>query len=83
MMSNKFQKPTSAGQFVGLGLSFGVTMLLNVGIASWVGRWLDSKLGTPDVFWLIGMLCGIYAGFHLFIEQVDQIEHPIDPNDRE
>lgn len=77
------RKPTNAGQYMGLAMSFTVTMLVNVAIASTVGRWLDSKLGTTDVFWLIGMLLGIFAGFHLFIEQVDQLKNPIDPNDRE
>lgn len=76
-------KPTSAGQYIGLGLSFGVTMLVNIAIASSVGRWLDGKLGTPDIFWLFGVLAGIFVGFRLFIEQVDQLQHPKDPNERE
>lgn len=82
-MSNKDGKYSNASKYIGLGLSFGITMLVNIGIASMAGRWLDSKLGTTDVFWLIGVLCGIYAGFHLFIEQVDQMQHPQHPNERE
>lgn len=71
------------GQWIGLGLSFGVTMLANVALAMLAGRWLDHVLGTDHVFWLLGVLCGIFAGFHLFIEQVEQIEHPTHPSDRE
>ncbi len=76
-------KPTNAGQYIGLAMSFGITMLVNVAIASWAGHWLDEKLGTPGIFWLIGVLGGIYVGFRLFIEQVDQLQHPKDPNERE
>ena len=39
-------KPTNAGQYIGLAMSFGITMLVNVAIASWAGHWLDEKLGT-------------------------------------
>ena len=82
-MPGNFRKPSSAGQYIGLGLSFGVTMLVNVAIAAMAGRWLDSKLGTPDIFWLLGVLIGICAGFRLFIEQVDQLQQQKDPNERE
>jgi len=75
--------PTNAGQLFGLALSFGATMLVSIAIMSFVGRWLDSKFGTTNVFWLIGVLIGICSGFRLFIEQVDQIEHPQHPNERE
>ena len=40
-MPGNFRKPSSAGQYIGLGLSFGVTMLVNVAIAAMAGRWLD------------------------------------------
>lgn len=73
----------SIGQWMGLGLSFGITMLVNIAIAAGVGLWLDHKLGTKNIFWLLGVLCGIYAGFHLFIEQVEQMENPIHPSERE
>ena len=72
----------SRRDYVGLALSFGSTMLVSVFIASWCGKWLDSKLGTPGIFWLFGTLGGIYSGFHLFIEQVERMEHPVDPDDR-
>ena len=82
-MARRSGKFSNASQYLGLGLSFGITMLLNVAIGAWVGQWLDGKLGTKNVFWLLGVLCGIYAGFHLFIEQIDQLQHPKDPNTRE
>lgn len=72
----------SRKDYVGLAWSFGITMIISVLIASWCGKWLDTKLGTPGIFWLLGTLGGIYSGFHLFIEQVEQMEHPVDPDDR-
>lgn len=73
----------SAGQWIGLGLSFGISMLANIAIAAFAGRWLDRMLGTDNVFFLLGVLCGIFAGFHLFIEQIEELEHPTHPSDRE
>ena len=48
-----------------------------------IGHWLDNKLGTNGVFWLLSTLGGIYSGFHLFIEQVEQMQNPIDPSERD
>jgi uncharacterized membrane protein YhaH (DUF805 family) len=72
----------SRRDYFGLALSFTVTMIVSIMITSWCGKWLDAKLGTPGVFWLLGVLGGIYSGFHLFIEQIDRIENPIDPDER-
>lgn len=72
----------SGRDYFGLALSFTVTMIVSIMITSWCGKWLDAKLGTPGVFWLLGVLGGIYSGFHLFIEQIDRIENPIDPDER-
>ncbi len=72
----------SGKDYLGLALSFGITMLVNIAIMSFVGHWLDGKLGTPNIFWLGGVLIGICSGFRLFIEQVERLEHPIDPDDR-
>ena len=44
----------SRKDYLGLAVSFGVTMLLSVLVTSWCGKWLDAKLGTPGIFWLLG-----------------------------
>lgn len=72
----------SGRDYFGLALSFTVTMLVSIVITAGIGNWLDEKLGTPGIFWLFGMLGGIYSGFHLFIEQIEQMENPIDPDER-
>lgn len=76
-------KYNMAGQYIGLGLSFGVTMAVSIVIAAWVGTWLDSKLGLNGVFQFVGILCGIFSGFRVFIDSVEQMHNPIDPNERE
>lgn len=72
----------SGRDYFGLALSFTITMLVSIMITAEIGNWLDEKLGTPGIFWLLGMLGGIYSGFHLFIEQIEQMENPIDPDER-
>ena len=78
-----FGKFTSINDYFGLALSFSVTMLVSVVIMMTIGHWLDGKLGTNGIFWLIFTLGGIYSGFHLFIEQVDQMQNPRDINERD
>ena len=68
----------SGRDYFGLALSFTITMLVSIMITAGIGNWLDEKLGTPGIFWLLGMLGGIY----LFIEQIEQMENPIDPDER-
>lgn len=72
----------SGRDYFGLALSFTITMIVSIMITAGIGNWLDEKLGTPGIFWLLGMLGGIYSGFHLFIEQIEQMENPIDPDER-
>lgn len=77
-------KYSMAGQYIGLGLSFGVTMAVSIIIAGWAGNWIDMKLGLDNgIFKLIGILCGIFSGFRVFIDNVEQMHNPIDPNERE
>ena len=78
-----FGKFTTLGDYFGLALSFSVTMIVSVIIMMQIGIWLDRKLGTEGIFWLICTLGGIYSGFHLFIEQVEQMQNPIDPHERD
>ena len=78
-----FGKFTTFNDYFGLALSFSVTMVISVFIMMWIGHCLDNKLGTNGICWLICTLGGIYSGFHLFIEQVDQMQNPIDPSERD
>lgn len=78
-----FGKFTTFNDYLGLALSFGITMLVSIAIMMWVGTWLDNKFGTGRIFWLIFTLMGIFSGFHVFIEQVDQMQNPRDINERD
>jgi hypothetical protein len=49
----------------------------------WIGVWIDKKLGIGVIFWLIFTLGWIYSGFHLFIEQVEEMQNPRDINERD
>ena len=66
----------SPGQVIGLGLSFGVTMLVSIAIMYFVGSWIDKKLGLGGVFTFIGILLGIFSGFRLLLETVKDLERP-------
>ena len=64
----------SPGQVIGLGLSFGVTMLVSIAIMYFIGNWIDKKLGLDGVFTFIGILLGIFSGFRLLLENVKDLE---------
>lgn len=82
-MKKEKRTASEASQLFGLGLSFGITMLVNIGIAGYAGYWIDNRFGFHNhPVALIGVICGIFAGFHLFVEQIDQLEHPLDPEKR-
>ena len=66
----------SPGQVIGLGLSFGVTMLVSIAIMYFVGGWIDRKLGLNGVFTFIGILLGIFSGFRLLLENINDLERP-------
>ena len=66
----------SPGQVIGLGLSFGVTMLVSIAIMYFVGGWIDRKLGLNGVFTFIGILLGILSGFRLLLENIKDLERP-------
>ena len=66
----------SPGQVIGLGLSFGVTMLVSIAIMYFVGGWIDRKLGLNGVFTFIGILLGIFSGFRLLLENIKDLERP-------
>jgi F0F1-type ATP synthase assembly protein I len=50
----------ASGQFMGLGLSWALAVLLFLGI----GAWVDSKLGTAPILLVLGAFVGAGAGFY-------------------
>jgi hypothetical protein len=52
-----------AGPYLGMGIGLAVTVLLCLG----AGHWLDGKMGTDPLFFLLGGLFGMAAaGYHFF-----------------
>lgn len=49
-----------SGQYMGLGLTWALSVLLFLG----VGAWLDSKLGTRPILLILGAFVGAGAGFY-------------------
>jgi F0F1-type ATP synthase assembly protein I len=50
----------ASGQFMGLGLTWALSVLLFLGI----GAWIDSKLGTSPFLLILGAFIGAGAGFY-------------------
>jgi hypothetical protein len=52
-----------AGPYLGMGIGLAVTVLLCLA----AGHWLDGKLGTEPLFFLLGGLFGMAAaGYHFY-----------------
>jgi F0F1-type ATP synthase assembly protein I len=52
-----------AAPYLGVGTSLAVTVLLGLG----GGYWLDEKLGTKPIFFLVGGAFGLFAaGWHFY-----------------
>ena len=49
-----------SGRYMGLGLTWALSVLLFLG----GGAWVDSKLGTTPVLMVIGAFVGAAAGFY-------------------
>ncbi len=65
----------ASGQFMGLGLTWALSVLLFLG----AGAWLDSKLGTGPILLILGAFVGAGAGFyslyyHIVIEPRQKAE---------
>ena len=50
----------ATGQYMGLGLTLALSVLLFLG----VGAWLDSRLGTGPLLLIVGAFVGAGAGFY-------------------
>jgi ATP synthase protein I len=56
----------SAGEFAGVGVQFAVAILVFL----FLGRWIDSRLGTAPVFLIIGTFVGAAGGFYSMYRKV-------------
>lgn len=50
----------ATGQYMGLGMTWALSVLLFLG----VGGWLDSRLGTTPILMILGVFVGAGAGFY-------------------
>lgn len=65
--SNEAQRErSSAARFAGVGLQFAITLLVGLG----VGTWLDRKFGTAPVFLYIGVFLGAGGAFYSMYRQL-------------
>jgi len=67
----------ASGQFMGLGLTWALSVLFFLG----VGAWVDSKLGTTPFLLILGAFIGAGAGFyslyyHIVIEPRQRQDDP-------
>jgi F0F1-type ATP synthase assembly protein I len=69
----------ASGQFVGLGLTWALAVLLFLGM----GAWLDSKLGTAPILLILGAFVGAGAGFYSLYYHIviEPRQHEIDRKD--
>jgi F0F1-type ATP synthase assembly protein I len=59
-----------AGDYIGLGIQFAVTIFLCL-IGGW---WLDQKLSTVPLFLFLGTFLGAGGGFYSFYKRLMNIE---------
>ena len=55
-----------AAPYLGIGTSLAVTVLIGIG----VGYWVDGRLGTRPLFFLVGAVFGLLAAFWQFYKTV-------------
>jgi len=56
--------------YVGIGLTLAVTVLLGLG----VGYWMDGRLGTRPLFFLLGGTAGLVAALVYFFRTVSSLK---------
>ena len=61
---------SQAGDYVGLGVQFAVTIFLCL-LGGW---WLDQKLSTVPLFLFLGTFLGVGGGFYSFYKRLMDIE---------
>jgi len=60
------QKELSAASYAGIGLQF----VLGIFIFLYLGKWIDSRLGSSPAGVIAGVFIGAAAGFYLLIKKV-------------
>lgn len=64
-----------AEPYLGLGITFTVTILAFL----FLGRWLDTKLGTEPWLMLLGVAIGLTLGFvHMIYTLLDDVDNKSD-----
>ena len=63
----------------GLGLQFAIALVA----ASYLGQWLDRRLGTAPVFLLGCIFVGAGASFYAMVQQLNAAQRPEDDARRE
>ena len=57
---SKTPEPLNVSSFAGAGLQFAISLVLFL----FLGRWIDSKLGTSPIFLIAGVFIGGGAAFY-------------------
>jgi len=65
-LGDKRTTESQAGEVLGVGLQFAASIILFL----FVGRWLDSRLGTEPLLLLVGVFVGASAGFYSLYRQL-------------
>ena len=67
-----------AGQFMGLGLQFVLSLLLFL----YLGKWADGKLGTSPLFLILGVFIGAGAAFYSMYRRLKRVEREEEAQER-
>ena len=59
-----------AWRLLGLGLTFGLTLLAAMALGYYGGRYLDSRLGTAPYLAMLGLLLGVVAAFRILMRDL-------------
>lgn len=68
---NRLREYTEYGS---IGIAWVAGTLVYVLVFRWAGQWLDQRLGTEPIFFVIGLLTAIGLSFWWLIERLMRIE---------
>ena len=63
-----------AWQAIGIVTQFGVTCAVAVWLGYFLGSWVDARLGTGLIFWLIGALGGMISAVTSTVAMIRRLE---------
>jgi F0F1-type ATP synthase assembly protein I len=63
-------KEVSAASFAGLGIQFAIGIVLFL----YLGKWIDSRLGTSPAGLIGGVFIGAAASFYLVVKKVSALQ---------